>query len=121
MAIVLRVEEQLGGETVRSVELWRDDGSGSIARPGALGLRLADAKAILAGLQAELVASEVGQLCREALLAGDAGQDCGSRITDRAVSTRFSGVSSTNPEKVATAQRGRPGSTGLVAELLRTA
>jgi len=33
MALVLRVEEQLDRETVRSVELWRADGSASIAAP----------------------------------------------------------------------------------------
>jgi len=65
MALVLRIEELLEGETLRSVELWRDDGSASVARPEALGLRLADAKVILSRPQTELVASQVGQLCRE--------------------------------------------------------
>jgi hypothetical protein len=65
MALVLRVEGRLDGETVRSVELCRDDGSASVARPEALGLRLADANVILSRLQTELVASQVGQLSRE--------------------------------------------------------
>lgn len=76
MALVLRVEEQLDGMTIRSVELWHGDGCVSIAAPAALGLRLADAKAILARLQTELVASQVGDLCRESA----ACRKCGTRL-----------------------------------------
>ena len=66
----------LDGETVPSVELWRADGSMSVAAPAALGLRLADAQAILARLQTELVASQVGQLSQR----NAACRRCGTRL-----------------------------------------